>query len=87
MGLNVVLAVVYFRTRFSHPAASAMGSSLAMGAMLLTMVWADGGAGSEYSTGLVLLFCGIPVLVPLSGREVAVVVGSLLLALGATGAG
>ena len=81
MALNVVLALVYFWTRFSHPRASAVGSSMAMGAMLLTMVWADGGVGSDYSPGLVLLFCGIPVLLPLSGRDVAVVVTTLLSAM------
>ena len=41
--LFAVLGVVYFRTRFTHPMASTVASVFAMGLMLLTMVWADGG--------------------------------------------
>ena len=81
LALDVVLAIVFFRTAVRRPTGSAIASVLAMGAMLLTMVAADGGVSSEYTPGLVLLFCGIPVLLPLSGAQVSGTVAVLFGAL------
>ncbi len=83
LSLDAVLFAVYCKTSKTHPTGSALFAVLAMGAMLLTMVAADGGLSSEYTTGLVLLFCGIPVLLPLSSVQVfglvSALVGCLLL--------
>ncbi len=82
LSLDAVLFTVYYKTSRTHPTGSALFAVLAIGAMLLTMVAADGGPSSDYTTGLVLLFCGIPVLLPLSSAQVfglvSVLVGCLL---------
>ena len=78
MALSAFLAFVYVRTAFRYPTGSAISSLVVTGGMLLYMVALDGGASSEYSTGLVLLFCGIPVLLPLSPLQVATVVGLIM---------
>ena len=45
--------------------------------MLLAVIFGTGGASSPYYTGLVLLFVGIPVLVPISGGQAAWIVTTL----------
>ena len=77
LGLNAVLAAIYFRTSKSHPLASTFATCLAGGAMLLAVIFGTGGASSPYYTGLVLLFVGIPVLVPISGGQAAWIVTTL----------
>jgi signal transduction histidine kinase len=71
LGLNVVLAVIYFGTAHRYPIASSYATYFAGGAMLLAVTDGTGGAASGYYVGLVLLFIGIGVLSPLSGRQAA----------------
>jgi signal transduction histidine kinase len=77
LGFNVVLGVVFFRECYRHPLASGLVTLLGCGAMLLTLIYGTGGANSEYYTGLVLLFTGMSVLVPLSGVQAAGIVALL----------
>ena len=77
LGLNVVLGVVFFRASYRHPVMSTLVTAFGGGAMLLTVIYGTGGPSSEYYTGLVLLFTGMPVLVPLSGVQAAWIVASL----------
>jgi signal transduction histidine kinase len=66
----VVLALaVLFRWRFSHPKHSELGICIAVGAQILSMIYATGGATSEYFAGLIIVFVGMPVLQPLTARD------------------
>ncbi len=71
IALNAVLATVYFKTSRGYPLGSAFAACLTGGVMLLVVVYGTGAANSSYYTGLVLLFVGIPVLVPLSAGQTA----------------
>jgi len=78
LGLNAILAVIYFRTSRTHPLQSTYITCLAGGAMLLAVIMGTGGGESGYYTGLVLLFVGMPVLVPISGIQAAWIVSLLI---------
>lgn len=69
--LNVFLlyTILSLSRRLPHLAETAV--CLATGAMLLTVVYGTGGATSEYYVGLILLFVGMPVLLPLTALEAA----------------
>jgi signal transduction histidine kinase len=74
LALNVVLIAVFARGYRSHPLVSMWAVSLATAAMLLTVVFGTGDAPTtDYYVGLLLLLVGMPVLVPVTGRESAVV--------------
>jgi len=77
LGLNAVLGAIYFRTSTTHPVSSMFAACLSGGAMLLAVIFGTGGASSPYYTGLVLLFVGMPVLVPISGVQAAWIVTAL----------
>jgi signal transduction histidine kinase len=78
IGLCAALIAIYFRTRFAYPLESTVVTCLAGGAMLLAVVQGTGGSDSEYYVGLILLFLGIGVLVPLSARQAALIIGLIL---------
>ncbi len=80
LALNVVLGIIYFFTARTHPLASAFAACLAGGAMLLMVTQGTGGVESSYYVGLVLLFIGLGVLLPLSGVQAASIVSALLAA-------
>jgi signal transduction histidine kinase len=74
LALNVVLVAVFARGYRSHSLVSMWAVSLATAAMLLTVVFGTGDAPTtDYYVGLLLLLVGMPVLVPVTGRESAVV--------------
>jgi signal transduction histidine kinase/FixJ family two-component response regulator len=77
IGLDAVLAAIYFKTSRDYPLASSFVACLTGGAMLLIVVYGTGAANSSYYTGLVLLFVGMPVLVPLSAKQTAAIVSVL----------
>jgi len=79
--LDAVMIAIFLRAGTRWPTGSSIVFLLAIGAMLLSMVAADGGVESEYTTGLVLLFCGIPVLFPLSALQVGATVAVLFASL------
>jgi signal transduction histidine kinase len=72
--LNGLLALVYFVTSTRYPLTSTFVTCYSGGAMLLAVIFGTGGGGSPYYTGLVLLFVGMPVLVPISGSQAAWIV-------------
>jgi len=75
--LNVALGIIFFRTSQTHPLGSTIVTALSGGGMLLTVIFGTGGPESQYCTGLVLLFVGIPVLVPLSAVQAGGIVSIL----------
>ncbi len=79
---NAVMAIAYFRTSFTHPLGSSVAGCLAVGLMLLSVINAAGGATGDYTPGLMLLFLGMPVLLPFSAVQAAAIVAVLLAGLG-----
>lgn len=67
--LNFVLLYCFFRGSKTNPRISEVFVCLATGAMLLIVVHGSGGAASDYYAGLILLFVGMPVLLPLTAAE------------------
>lgn len=67
--VNVALLWVCFRTDLSRPVASAYFVSIAGTLALLAMIFATGGGQSSYYVGLVLLFMGVGVLLPLTSTQ------------------
>ena len=54
------------------------------GGSLLWVIYGAGGATSEYSPGLMLLFVGMPVLLPFSASQAAMISGTLFVAYAAS---
>lgn len=77
--LQAVVLFVFLRADRVNPLVGKWALCLATGAMLVTVVYGSGGAGTEYYAGLILLFAGIPVLLPMSGIEAAIASGIFLL--------
>jgi signal transduction histidine kinase len=73
--LNAFLGVIYLKTFRTHPLASTYATCFSGGAMLFAVIFGTGGGSSAYYTGLVLLFVGLPVLVPVSAAHAAWIVG------------
>jgi len=80
MAINAVFAVLYFLTMDRFPRASMLATGYALGFGMLAMIYGAGATSSPYYTGLILVFFGIGVMLPLSGLEMALVSGSLALA-------
>ncbi len=78
LSLNIIFALIYFRTSDTHPLASTFATCLAGGGMLLTLIYGGGGADSEYYVGLVLLVLGTGVFVPLSALQAAMITSILV---------
>ena len=74
---NGVMLVIIFRTARTHPLGSAIVGCLTTGAMLLTVIAAAGGLASDYTPGLMLLFLGMPVLLPFTARQAGAIVAIL----------
>jgi len=77
LALNLALAWIYWRLSSSAPEAAEVALCLATGAMLLVVIYGSGGSSSEYFAGLILLFVGMPVLLPLRAKEAAGICGAL----------
>jgi hypothetical protein len=75
---NAVMAAIFLAAGERWPLRSAVAGCLAVGAMLLAVIAAAGGTTGEYSPGLMLLFLGMPVLLPFSARQAAGIVAVLL---------
>ena len=73
MTLNAVLAGIYFRARHRHPEHSQTLLCLATGSLLLWVIYGAGAPMGEYYVGLVLAAVGLPVLLPMSARQVAAI--------------
>jgi signal transduction histidine kinase len=81
LACNAVMAAIWLGTARRWPLRSTVGGCLAAGGMLLHVIAAAGGTTSEYSPGLMLLFLGMPVLLPFSARQAAGIVVLLLVGL------
>ncbi len=73
----LVLMLIYALVLPRRPLLAAFAGCFATGAMLLWVIYQAGGAVSEYSPGLMLLFVGIPVLIPFSAPQAAWIVSVL----------
>ena len=87
LGLRILLdaALVGLRVgmRFMDPLqATRLGCSMT-GFALVAIIGCAGGVTTHYSPGVTLLFLGMPVLLPLSSRQAASVVGPILVAFAA----
>src|SRR5262245_44892332 len=80
---NAAMALVWLFGARRWPVAAAAGGCIAVGGMLLAVIQAAGGVTGPYSPGLMLLFLGMPVLLPFSAAQAARIAGALLLALAA----
>jgi len=78
LGLNAVFAAIYFFANERFPRVSSWSICLSLGAAMLCMIFATGGAESRYFAGLMLLFLGMGVVLPLSGWEAAGICGAIL---------
>jgi signal transduction histidine kinase len=78
LACDAVMAAVFLATARRWPLRSAAAGCLAVGGMLLQVIWAAGGVTGEYSPGLMLLFLGMPVLLPFSAPQAAGIVALLL---------
>jgi signal transduction histidine kinase len=78
LACNAVMAAVFFGGAERWPLRAAAAGCLAVGGMLLHVIAVAGGPTGEYSPGLMLLFLGMPVLLPFSARQAAGIVALLL---------
>ncbi len=79
LGLNAVLLAAFFSGHRKYPRASQWAVALSTGMMLLTVVYGTGSpTTTDYYVGLLLYFVGVPVLLPLTGRQDALVCGVVL---------
>jgi signal transduction histidine kinase len=79
---DLVMILIAGVTAERLPRTSCIVGVLCAGCMLLAVIWVAGGAGGAYTPGLMLLFLGMPVLLPLTAWEAAGIVGFLVLGLG-----
>src|SRR4030095_7909525 len=77
LGMDLVVAFVFFGTSNRFPVGSSYATVAAGGWMLFTVVHGTGGASSDYYVGLVLLIIGLGVLAPLSAKQGMTMIGSL----------
>ncbi|HVN39480.1 MAG TPA: histidine kinase dimerization/phospho-acceptor domain-containing protein, partial [Myxococcota bacterium] len=73
--IALLLAAGHWAGRW--PLAGSFLGCFVTGGNLLWVIYGAGGATSEYSPGLMLLFVGMPVLLPLSAGQAAVISGTL----------
>jgi signal transduction histidine kinase len=73
MSVNLILVAILLRARFSHPSASMLTLALSVGLEILAMTYATRATTSDYYAGLIILFVGMPVLMPMSARQAALV--------------
>jgi len=79
LALNAVLVAVLVRGHSVAPRFSMWAVALSTAAMLLTVVYGTGAAPTtDYYVGLMLFLMGLPVLVPVTGKETAVVAAGVV---------
>lgn len=79
LALNAVLVAGFVYGYQHFPRVSQWAVALATGAMLLTVVYGTGApTTTDYYVGLLLYFVGVPVLLPLTGAQAALVCGVML---------
>jgi signal transduction histidine kinase len=79
LSIDLMFVWLYVSGSKSDPIRSSIPCCMALIAMVLMMIACDGGIASRYGPGLVLGFCCLPVLVPLSPKEVGLCIAPVLL--------
>jgi signal transduction histidine kinase len=74
---NLIMGGLIFWGARAHPLKSAIVGCLTTGAMLVMVIVAAGGVTSGYAPGLMLLFLGMPVLLPLTAWQAGFIVATL----------
>ncbi|MEE8166768.1 MAG: HAMP domain-containing sensor histidine kinase, partial [Myxococcota bacterium] len=77
---NLVMAGVYWAAGRVNPLAVARLGCLLTGAGMVCVIGAAGGLSGNYWPGIMILFLGMPVLLPLSALEAGGILGVLLVA-------
>ncbi len=80
LGLDVAAVALWFAAPLVRPLRAAIAGMLITGTGMITFTVVAGGVGTDYWPALMLLFLGIPVMLPLSGRQAAVPAVLLLVA-------
>ena len=81
--LQLVLLAVFLHAARARPRAAKWALSVATGAMLVAVVYGTGApATTDYYVGLMLFLMGVPMLLPMSGAEAAVLAGLVVGAFG-----
>jgi signal transduction histidine kinase len=78
MTLNVVLALIYLRLSVTHPVAAEIALCLVMGVGMLVLIYGAGATEGGYYAGLILVFVGMGVMLPLTASQAAGICGVLL---------
>jgi len=78
---NAVMVAIIFWGAKSQSLNSAVVGCLTTGAMLLMVIAAAGGVTSDYTPGLMLLFLGMPVILPLTALQAGFIVSVLTIGL------
>ena len=76
--LNALLVAIYVRTSATHPVVSEVALCLVMGTGMLALIYGAGATESGYYAGLILVFVGMGVLLPLTALQSAGICGVLL---------
>src|SRR5215813_10495934 len=76
--MAATLVWTYFRESSSRPRLGEALICISLGGGMLTMIYADG-PSSRYYAGLVLLFCGMGVILPLTATEALWICGAIML--------
>lgn len=79
--MAAVLGGILLRTSVSYPRISELALCLSLGTGMLAMIYVDG-PNSSYFAGLILLFVGMGVLLPLTAIEAAGVCGTIIAGFG-----
>jgi signal transduction histidine kinase len=81
--LQLVLLAVYLRAAHTRPRAAKWALCVGTGAMLVAVVYGTGApATTDYYVGLMLFLMGVPMLLPMSGAEAALLAGLVVGAFG-----
>jgi signal transduction histidine kinase len=75
---DLAMVLIATVTAKRYPKISCIGGVLCAGWMLLDVIWVAGGTGGLYTPGLMLLFLGMPVLLPLTASQAAGIVAVLI---------
>lgn len=76
---DAVMGAVYLALRWLDSLVATMAGLVITGIGMLAVIGIAGGVTGSYWPGMMILFLGIPVMLPLSPRQSGLVVGSLLL--------
>jgi signal transduction histidine kinase len=77
IALDLILVLIYTHFSRTHPRGAQQALCLSMGAGMLALVYGTNAIDSGYYAGLILVFVGMGVMLPLTGIEAGVICGVL----------